>query len=309
MHSSLRVVFMGTAEFALPVLDALHAGECELLCVVTRPARKAGRGRKLTETPVAVRSMELGIPLHQPEKPNAEFVNDVMKSLEPDMYVSAAYGAYLPGTLLKSAPYGVVNVHPSMLPRFRGAEPITRAIMQGDTETGVTFMITDKGWDTGPILKRFKAEIAPTDTKGVLEQKLAGIAADEINNVITAYAGRELIPQEQTGDPCYADKIKKDELIINWNRSSRDIHNLVRALQPNPGAGTVFRGKILKIVETVPNAKEVPPGTAHIESGRILIGCGSGSLSIKQVQPAAGRIMDIQSFDRGSRIEEGEHFG
>lgn len=311
MKQPLQVIFMGTAEFAVPILDALTGGGNDVLCVISRPAAKAGRGRRLTEPEVAVRAGELNIPLYQPQKPDAQFVDAVIRPLKPDIFISAAYGAYLPGVLLDSAPYGVVNIHPSILPRFRGAEPITRAIMHGDALTGISFMLTDKGWDTGPVLKTFRMEISASNTKGEVEKLLAKIAANEIDNVISEYTSGNLVPKAQTGEACYADKIKKEELIINWDTTAEDIHNIVRALQPTPGARTHFRGKILKIIETELStiSKEIPTATACFIDKRLYIGCKTGALLIKQVQPQSGRIMDAQSFQRGNRIVEGESFG
>ena len=309
MSRPLRIIFMGTAKFAIPILDALAEGENELLCVISRPAKKAGRGRKLTEPMVAIRAGELNIPVYQPKKPDAEFVNAIVIPFKPDVFVSAAYGAYLPEELLDSAPYGVVNVHPSILPRFMGAEPITRAIMQGVVETGVSFMLTDKGWDTGPVLKCFKAEISISDTTGDVEKRLAEIAATEINSVISKYTSDKLIPKAQVGKPTYAEKLKKSELVIDWNTPAEHIHNIVRALQPTPGARTLFRGKMLKITETELTSVELLTGISSIIGGKLLIGCGTGSLLIKEVQAESGRIMDIQSFQRGNRIEDGETFG
>ncbi len=177
MSRTIRLLFLGTSEFAVPILDAICSDPTiGVEGVVTRPDRPAGRGRKLRQPPVAIRARTGNLPLHQPEKLRRRF-RDTVEGIAPDVIVSAAYGAYLPGWLLDSVPLGVVNIHPSLLPRYRGAAPVTRAILAGETGTGITFMLTDSGWDTGPLLCSFPQEIRSSDTTGSLEKRLSELAA------------------------------------------------------------------------------------------------------------------------------------
>jgi methionyl-tRNA formyltransferase len=304
----IRVLFLGTSEFAVPVLDALCASDLiEIEGVVTRPARPAGRGRSLRHPPVALRARAGELPLHQPEKLRKSFREEISGS-SADVLVSAAYGAYLPGWLLESAPLGVVNIHPSLLPAWRGAAPVTRAILAGEKETGVTFMLTDSGWDTGPLLHSITMEIEPGDTTGTLERKLSRLAASAVVEVLTDYSSGELFPVPQEGEATYAEKVNPEETWLDWARPAEELERAVRAFQPAPGARTLYRGKTLKIHSASVSGVAPGPGRVYLTpDGGMVIGCGEGgSLEILTLQPESGRVMDATAFVRGYRPEEGE---
>jgi methionyl-tRNA formyltransferase len=303
----MRLLFLGTSSFAVPILEVLtSSSHIRLTGVVTRPDRPAGRGRKLTSTPVAEAAARASLPLFQPVKLKKAFREEVT-TLAPDVILSAAYGLYLPEWFLSAAPSGVVNVHPSLLPELRGAAPVARAISEGLTETGVTFMLTDSGWDTGPVLRSFKCDIHPDDTTGSLESRLATLAASETVSVLKDYVSGALHSKVQDGEPSYADKITSKETFLDLNSSAEALERLVRAFQPSPGARVLFRGRILKIHSAALSMIEVPPGEVVVtEDGSMVVGCGSGSLELKKVQPESGKVMEINAFIRGYRPRKGE---
>jgi len=303
----MRLLFLGTSSFAVPILEALtSSSSVRLAGVVTRPDRPAGRGRKLTSTPVAEAAVRASLPLFQPVKLKKGFREEVT-ALAPDVILSAAYGLYLPEWFLSSAPSGVVNVHPSLLPELRGAAPVARAISGGLAKTGVTFMLTDSGWDTGPVLRSFECDIHPDDTTGSLESRLSVIAASETVGVLKDYLSGALRPQPQDGEPSYADKITPKETFLDLSSSAETLEKLVRAFQPSPGARVIFRSRVLKIHSAALSTVEVPSGEVEVtEDGSMVIGCGSGSLELKEVQPESGKVMEISAFIRGYRPLKGE---
>lgn len=304
----MKAVFLGTSEFAIPSLRTLSRSEIKLQCVVTRPPRPAGRGKRLRQPPVYHAASELGLPVHQPVKLQEDFI-EMLRSLEPDIMVAAAYGAWLPMELLDSSGLGVMNVHPSLLPLYRGAAPVARAIMDGVQRTGVTFMLTDEGWDTGPVIASFPEPVAPGDTAGSLTERLAEKAAERIVPVIEEYSRGILRPVPQTGRSCYAEKISKQETWIDWSRRAEEIERLVRALQPWPGARTKLRGKMIKVVRASLLPHDLPPGEILPEDGGLTVGCGdSSSLRIEELQPASKKVMQAQDFLRGARLKPGDSF-
>ena len=303
------VVFLGTAEFALPALRALRASErfC-LLAVVSRPPRPAGRGRRMRQPPVAREAMEANIPLMQPEKAGDEGFLHRLAGLSPQVMVCAAYGLYMPRKLLEAAPHGVVNVHPSMLPRHRGAAPIQRAIMEGDRETALCFMLTDsRGWDTGPVLRCYSRSIGPRETAGSLHDALALMAGERVEEVLESYLAGRIVPEPQRGEPTYADKVSREETVLQWSKPASEVDRTVRALSPWPGARTGFRDKGLKILECLPEDGEGEPGTIlGIRDGFPLVACGRGSVRLLRVQPASRGRMSGDDFARGYSPRPGE---
>ena len=307
------MVLLGTAEFALPVLSALRQSPAfELVGVVSRPPRPAGRGRKLRQPPVARLTQEMGLPLLQPERAgDADFL-EALRGLEPKVMVCVAYGLYMPGGLLELAPRGVVNVHPSPLPRHRGAAPIQRTIMEGCSNTALCFMLTDtKGWDTGPILRCYPHEVGPRETAGTLHDSLAALAGQRVEEVLSGYLSGRIAPTPQQGEPSYADKLDKSELLLDWNRSAEELDRSVRALSPWPGARTEFRGASLKVLSTaLSEAPEGPPGTLSLDGeGFPVVRCGSGGLRLERVQPGSKSRMAGTDFLRGYGPLTGERLG
>jgi len=305
----MRIIFLGTSGFAIPCLRELIESGHDILCVISRPPRPAGRGKKLRQPPVAEYAHTNLLEIRQPEKLAVEFVK-TLKSMEPELIISAAYGAWLPKKLLAASPLGVVNVHPSLLPEYRGAAPIARAILDGMEETGVSFMLTDSGWDTGPVIAVYHERILPTDTTGSLEKRLSLIAAENLIDVIEGYSSGKLIPESQPEEGLYADKITTDETWLDWNRPARDIERKVRAFQPSPGARTMYSGKLLKISEARVSRYSADPGKIVLKTGSLHVGCGGEeSLEILEVQPASKSVMSAAEFLRGARMKTGDKFG
>lgn len=303
----MKLVFLGTSVFALPALRSLQSsGNIEVVLVISRPDRQSGRGRKFSRPPVAALADELGIKLLQPEK--LKDIRDAIKEISPDVMVSASYGGWLPKWFLNIAPLGVVNIHPSLLPRHRGAAPVIRTILEGDNSTGVCFMLTDEGWDTGNILHTVKHEIAGYETAGELEEILADAAALALPGVLADYAAGLLKPASQAGTESYAEKVTPDEAAIMWHSSAEDVRRLVLAFNPVPGARTVNGSKILKIYSAEISALHGTPGEV-LETTPLVIGCGTGSINLLEVQPQGKRRMSADEFVRGYRIKKGDLLG
>ncbi|NOQ21649.1 MAG: methionyl-tRNA formyltransferase [Candidatus Aegiribacteria sp.] len=305
----MRIIFLGTSGFAIPCLRALIESEHNILCVVSRPPRPAGRGKKLRQPPVAEYAHKNRLEIRQPEKLTGDFAG-TLKSMKPELMVSAAYGAWLPKKLLAASPLGVVNIHPSLLPEYRGAAPIARAILDGREETGVSFMLTDSGWDTGPVIAVYHERILPADTTGSLQERLSVKAANNLIDVIEEYSTGKLVPKSQTEKALYADKITTDETWLDWNRSAQYLERKVRAFQPSPGARTMYSGKLLKIAEARVSYFDANPGEVVFRSGSLLVGCGGEeSLEIIKLQPASKSVMSAAEFLRGARMKTGDKFG
>lgn len=301
----MKVVFLGTSSFALPALTVLHDSNSVGL-VVSRPDRPSGRGRKMNRPPVAALADQLGIPLLQPEK--LKQIRDTVSELSPDVMVSASYGGWLPEWFLSMAPLGVVNIHPSLLPAHRGAAPVIRTILQGDTETGVCFMVTDKGWDTGDVLHTIRYSIDGTETAGELEVKLADLAAKALPGVLKDYASGAIKPVPQSGVESYAGKVTSEEAVISWSLPSEEIVRAVLAFNPVPGARTMFRSKTLKIYQAEISTFSGPPGVI-LETSPLTAGCGNGSVRLVTVQPQGKRVMSSEDYVRGYRIQKGAVLG
>ncbi len=305
----MRIIFLGTSGFAIPCLKSLIESEHDIPCVVTRPPRPAGRGKKLRQPPVAEYAQKSGLEVHQPEKLTGDFVN-ALKLMEPELMVSTAYGAWLPKKLLKASPLGVINIHPSLLPDYRGAAPVARAILDGREETGVSFMLTDSGWDTGPVIAVYHERILTSDTTGSLEKRLSAKAAENLIDVIEGYFSGRLVPEDQTGEAVYAEKLTTDETWLDWNSPAAYLERKVRAFQPSPGARTMYSGKLLKISDSRVSEFDVDPGEIVLREGCLHVGCrGEESLEILMLQPASKSVMSASEFLLGARMKTGDKLG
>jgi len=306
----LDLVFFGTSEFAIPCLRSIIRSRHNLLFAVTRPPRPAGRGKRLTQPPVSAYLADSHpyIDVHQPEKLDGDFIS-FLRNRAPHLMVTAAYGAWLPGELLSAPPLGVVNVHPSLLPVYRGAAPVTRAILDGRGETGVSFMLTDEGWDTGPLIEVFSCGIRDDDTSGTLEERLARLAGEKVVQVLEDYGAGLLEPVPQSGKALYADKVSTMETWMDWNRPASELERMVRAFQPSPGARTTLRGRLIKILAAeVAGTAGIPPGELVAGRDGLTVGCGDGSLRVLRLQPSSRRAMTAQEFLRGFLPEDGARF-
>jgi methionyl-tRNA formyltransferase len=310
-----RIVFMGTAELSCAILEALiESRACKLLAVVSQPDRPKGRNLRTQPSPVKALALAAQLPVLQPERArDPAFLND-MKNLAPDLVVVAAYGQILPKTILEVPPHGCLNVHTSLLPRYRGAAPIQWAILKGESETGVTIMKMDVGMDTGDILIEEKTAIAPDDNSETLHLRLARMGAQLLVRTIPDYlAGKiQLHPQPAEG-VSYAPKIKKEDGRIDWKQPATVVGNQVRALTPWPGAFTFLpdspRPHLIKIWKAEATSDSAPPGQVlRADKTAIVVGCGSGALRILSLQREGGRRLTSQEFLTGHELKPGQTF-
>ena len=298
---------MGTPAFAVPTLDALCASGHSIAAVYTQPPRAAERGRKVRPTPVAVRAEAAGIQVMTPASLKPEEAQTAFAALDADLAVTVAYGLILPPAVLAAPRLGCINAHASLLPRWRGAAPIQRAIMAGDTETGVTIMRVDEGLDTGPILMAERVPIGPATTGGALHDTLAALSARLVVEAVDALATGTLAETPQPSEGAtYAAKFEKHEAAIDWRAPAAHIERTVRALAPRPGAWFEHVGERIKVLsaEIASAVTDVPPGT--VIDGAFTIACGEGSaLRPTRLQRAGKAAMDRDAFLRGFPIEAG----
>ncbi len=307
----MRVIFIGTSPFAAPSLQKLaQSSEHEVLAVVTQPDRPQGRGGKLSVSPVKAAAHALNLPLYQPEKVRArEFVQTV-RELAPEIIVVAAFGQIIPQRMLDIPPRGCINVHGSLLPRWRGAAPMQYALMAGDRETGVTTMMMNAGLDTGDILQQVSLNLDTIENLGDLETKLAGVGADLLMQTLEAITQNNCprIPQDPalvTLAPSLPPEIGE----LAWARPAADLHNLVRGVTPKPGAYTFVQGRRLKIWRTeLGEAEEAGlPGTIEtIGGGGITVITSKGTLRLREVQPESKGRMAADAWARGARLSSGQ---
>lgn len=294
-----KIVFMGTPDFAVSALKTLIEHH-EVIGVVTQPDRPAGRGGKVRMSPIKEVALEHDIPVFQPEKIRKAEAIEELKQWTPDVYVVAAFGQILPQKVLDIPPYGSINIHASLLPRWRGAAPIHAAIRAGDSETGVTIMLMDAGLDTGPMLKKRAIPIAADETGQSLHDKLAQLGGELLLETLPNYLSGELKPQAQPEDGVtYSPQIKKEEGQIDWSQDAASIERLVRAFTPWPGTFTYWNDKQLKIHAGENGEGNLQSGQIAEIDGRVAIGTGDGVYFPLEVQLAGKKRVDISSFVNG----------
>jgi methionyl-tRNA formyltransferase len=309
----LKVLFLGTSEFSCPSLEAVLESAHEVIGVVTQPDRPKGRGQKFAPSPLKSLAVAKNLPVFQPERVRDHSSLEVLKSLHPDLMVVVAYGQILSPAVLAIPPRGCVNVHASLLPKFRGAAPIARAILAGETRTGVTTMLMDPGMDTGPILLTAETSVEESDTQGTLHDRLARMGARLLGQTIEGWEKGTLPPIPQ--DPSlatYAPKIQKEEGRINWQTPARHLFNLVRAFDPWPGAFTVWAGRILKLFQPRPleeEAKEAPGTVAQTSAAGLRVATSDGYLLIRELQLENRPRMGVNEFLRGYPLKPGVQLG
>lgn len=301
---NIKIVFLGSPEFAIPTLDAIHKS-FQVQGVITQPDRPKGRGRKLTPPPVKSKAIELGLPVLQPRSVNEPSTLDAIKEWAPDVIVVAAFGQILKREILNLPRYGCVNVHASLLPRWRGAAPIQAAILAGDDMTGCTIMKMDEGLDTGPILAQKKTPIYPEDTGGSLADKLAKIGADLLVSTLPQYISGNLKPTPQDDTKAtYAPMIKKTDLILDINQDAILLERKVRAFSPVPGAHIIKDGIRIKILEAevveVNGTEDKSPGYIVYDNFPALQ-TPNGILVLKQVKPSGKKEMSGDQYLLGAR--------
>ncbi len=308
----MRLIFIGTSPFAVPCLNRLAASpEHEILAVVTQPDRPQGRGGKLSTSPVKDAALALGLPLHQPEKVRAKEFVAVVREMAPDIIVVAAFGQIIPQRVLDIPLHGCLNVHGSLLPRWRGAAPMQYALMAGDTETGVTTMLMDAGLDTGDILQQAVLPLDAIENLGELETTLALLGADLLVQTLEAL-GRSDCPRlpQDPAEVTLSPSLPPDTGELDWTRPARDLHNLVRGVTPKPGAYTFWAGKRLKVWKTeIVEESSVEAGMVEtVGASGITIGTSKGALRLLEVQPESKGRMDAGSWARGARLASGQNF-
>jgi len=307
----VRIVFLGTSEFAVPPLEQLILNQYQVVAVYTQPDKPAGRGRSLAYPPVKRAALTWNLPVVQlPSLKKAEAVTQ-LAAFHPDVIVVAAFGQILPPSVLKIPRYGCINIHPSLLPRFRGASPVATAILAGDEFTGVSLMLLDRGLDTGPILARAQIPISGQDTTDSLTTKLSLIAAWLLQDVLIRWVRGELNPQPQDETKAtYCSLISKEEGEIDWNLPAIDIWRRVRAFQPWPGCYTRWQGRWLKIIEAEPMPGETTLGVGRVVTLGLATGeakaafgvcTGDGILGVVKVQLEGKRAISAAEFLRGQR--------
>lgn len=308
--SPLRVVFMGTPAFSVPTLNALLADSAfEVVGVLTQPDKPAGRGQQLTPSAVKVRALEVGLPVHQPKRLRKdEDVLAWLKAHNADYFVTVAFGQILSQDVLDMPKYGTVNVHASLLPAFRGPNPIQQAVLQGLSETGITTMLTDIGVDTGDMLLVEKVAIGENETMGELAIRMAATGGPLLTRTLKEHAAGTLKPTPQPHDEAtHAPKCEKADAAIDWSLTAQEIHNRIRGFNPAPGAYAEFAGQRVKLLQSTllkseENLKTGAPGEiVSIMKDRIIVNTGPGStswLSITEVQPAGKKPMNAADWAR-----------
>ena len=296
-----KIVFMGSPDFSLSTLRAL-AKTHEVMGVVTQPDRASGRGRELKAPPVKGLAQELGIPVIQPERLKQPEAMEQLRAWAPDLIVVAAFGQILRKDVLELPRFGCINVHASLLPRWRGAAPINAAILAGDDETGVTIMKMDAGLDTGPMLSKRSIRLAPEDTAGSVFEKLSQLGADLLIETLPEYLSGKLTPQPQREEGMtYAPMLKKEEGKLDFTQDANDLERRVRAFNPWPGAFMDFDGTFLKVHRSHVEAGNATAGQRLVIRNQPAVGARSGLLVLDEVQPAGRKSMSGKSFLSGAR--------
>jgi methionyl-tRNA formyltransferase len=307
----MNLVFAGTPEFAVPALEALIAAGHRLLAVYTQPDRPAGRGRQLAASAVKQCALAHHLPVHQPAK--LREAEAELRALAPEAIIVIAYGQLVPPAILDIPKHGCINVHASLLPRWRGAAPIARAIEAGDAVTGITIMKMDAGLDTGPMLAVTETPIDTHDTAATLHDRLATLGARALIPALERLGRGELPARAQpdTG-ACYAPKLKKEEAVIDWSQPARALHRRIRAFNPYPVATTWFRGKSLRLwdVGAAETGDAAAPGhIVRTDKHGVAVQTGDGVLVVTRLQAEGGKPLAAADFVNGSRVQAGERFG
>lgn len=322
----MRIVFMGTPDFSVPALKALVEVGHQVIAVVTQPDKPKGRGKEVQMTPVKIQAMEYGIPVYQPTKVREASFVEVLQGMEADVYVVIAFGQLLPKAVLELPKYGCINIHASLLPKYRGAAPIQWCVIDGERETGITTMMMDVGLDTGDMLEKTVIPIEEKETGGSLHDKLSLAGGALILSTLKKLEEGTLVRTPQTDEgTCYAKMLTKSLGDIDWNQSAVSIERLIRGLNPWPSAYTLWNGKTIKIwsadVTTgreaaaflsesgVPSETGITPGTVVCSDKHSLVVCtGDGLLSVRELQMEGKKRMDTPAFLRGYPIPEGDVF-
>lgn len=305
----MRLVFAGTPQAAVPALEALLASQHEVVAVLTRPDARAGRGRRPVTSPVKDLAVRAGIRLLQPERPTEAALGPALREIAPDAAPVVAYGGLVPPALLGVPVHGWVNLHFSLLPAWRGAAPVQRALIAGDEVTGATTFALDEGLDTGPVLGTLTETIRPTDTAGTLLERLSVSGAQLLVATLDGIAAGRLVPHPQSAEGVsLAPRLTSQDARVDWRHPALAVDRRVRGCTPAPGAWTVWRGQRLGLapLSLRPDVAGLAPGEVRTGAGGVLVGTGSHAVALGQVRPAGRRAMPAADWARGSRPAAGE---
>lgn len=308
----MRTVFFGSPEFAVPCLEALH-GISEVAAVISQPDRPAGRGLAMRPPAVKSRALELGLDVWQPTKVRTAEFAERLGALDLDVAVVVAYGRILPKAVLDAPRLGCVNVHASLLPRWRGAAPIQWSIVHGDAETGVTLMQMDEGMDTGPILAMYSTPIAREEDAASLSARLSAMGAELLRRELPRYVAGELEPQAQDDTlATMAPLLQKEHGRIDWNQPAQAVHDQIRGMNPWPGAHTTLGDRRIKVFAAIPSTLD-PEGAAPgevtaLDAEGILVACSEGTLEIQELQESGRKRVDARAFISGRGVAVGDRF-
>jgi methionyl-tRNA formyltransferase len=315
----MRLIFLGTPAFAVPTLERVVEAGHQVLTVVTQPDRPRGRGQHAAPPPVKDAAMRLGLPVYQPERVRRPEAVESLRAMPVDAMVVVGYGQIIPQSVIDLAPLGILNVHGSLLPKYRGAGPIQWAILNGETRTGVTTMRIDAGLDTGDMLLKAETEIPPDEDAIQLGRRLSVMGADLLVETLAGLAARKIVPEKQdSAQATYAPLLKKEDGLIDWSQPAAAIHNRVRGLQPWPGAYTSWRGQTLHIwksrIGSDAGSREaaVQPATGSgcfVSLKPLVVACGTGSLELMEVQLEGRKRISAADFANGQRVAENESLG
>jgi len=308
----VRLIFLGTPAFAVPTLERVVAAGHEVLTVVTQPDRPRGRGQAPAAPPVKQAAERLGLMVFQPERLRRPEAVEHLRAIPIDAMVVVGYGQIIPQSVIDQAPLGIINVHGSLLPHYRGAGPIQWAILNGETRTGVTTMRIDAGLDTGDMLLKAETEIGPDENAMELGARLASMGADLLVRTLAGLASGSIIPEKQdSSQATWAPLLKKQDGLIDWSRPAAALHNQVRGLQPWPGAYTTFRGQSLHVWRSRVHASTpaAAPGAAHREGQALLVSTGNGALELLEVQMEGRKRLAASDFANGQRLADNEVLG
>lgn len=309
----MKIIYMGTPDFAVPCLERLVKEQYEVVCVVTQPDKPRGRKQELTPSEVKSKALELGLSVYQPTSLKTDEAYDFLAAYEPDYIIVAAYGKILPKRILDLPRFACINVHGSLLPKYRGAAPIQRSVLAGDKVTGITTMLMGEGLDTGDMLLKKEFAIDQNATAGEVFDALASLAPDLLIETIEKFTKGEIVPEKQNeADATYASMLSKDEAVIDWSLPAEKIHDLIRGMSPWPIAFTTYHGKKLKIFSSyLTNEKTtLAPGKLKESKNEIKVACGDGVLlGISSLQLEGAKRLEAKQFLAGQRNLSEERFG
>lgn len=305
----MKIVFFGTPDFAVPAFKSLLGSDHDVLAAVSQPDRHSGRGRKVKPCPVKIEALKAGVKVLQPEKVGEPEFIDELKKLNTAAIAVVAYGQILPPEIIHLPEFGCINIHASLLPRYRGAAPVSRAVINGDKKTGITIMLMDEGMDTGPVLLQEEMDIMHDDTAGSLSRRLSEAGGRLLMAALRGLEDGNLKPGPQTGEATYVSLMKKSDGFIRWTRSAEELGRFIRGMNPWPGAYGYIGNERYKILNAVPVDGSGDPGVVGpVTKDKLYVGTGKGLVSILEIQPSGKPAMPVHAFLQGKKLKDGDRF-